>query len=182
MASKEMRPSRVFGDRLREIRRDRKFSQTELAHRMTERGRPMSKEALLRVERGGRGLSLDEALALAACLHVAPAHLLSPPGEEIVWLTDKQGVDSEGMRAWLLHGDEFIATASEYQRGELAKALEGVVLAHARALVDAQKGDDKAGVRNQLYALGRAALRYQKALEDRGFELGPDKRIAEEGG
>jgi transcriptional regulator with XRE-family HTH domain len=171
MPDKQKRPSEVFATRLREIRRARDLSQTELAHRMTESGRPLSKAALLRIERCERGLSLDEALALAAILHVAPAHLLSPPGEEIVWLTDNVGVDGEGLRAWLLHGDDFIATASDYHRGEHARALERVVLAHAKALVDAQHGEDKAGMRSQLAALGQVALDYQQALEDRGFEL-----------
>ncbi len=162
MVDKKMSPSEVFAARLRETRRARGFSQTELAHTMTERGRPLSREALLRIENGERGLSLDEALALAAVLYVAPAHLLSPPDDGIVWLTDTQGVDGEGIRAWLLHGDEFVATASEYQRGERAKAVGRAVLAHATALVDAQRGNDKAGVRVQLAALGTMAARVRE--------------------
>lgn len=171
MEKKEQRPSEVFVSRLRETRDARRLSQAELAQRMTERGRPMSKQALLALENGRRSVSLDEALALAAILYVAPAHMLSPPDEEIVWLTDTQGVDGEGMRAWLLHGDEFVATASDYQRGELAKGFERVALAHAQALLDAQRGDDKAGVKTQLVALGQTALAYRDALEARGFEL-----------
>jgi transcriptional regulator with XRE-family HTH domain len=181
MEDTKMRPSEVFTTRLRETRKARGLSQTELAHQMTERGRPLSNAALLRIEGGERSLSLDEALALAAVLYVAPAHLLSPPAhEEYVWLTDNYGVDGEGMRAWLLHGDKFIATASDYHRGEHAKAFEQVMLVHARALADAQRGDDKAGMRGQLVALGQAALDYQNALEARGFNVRAEQEPPEE--
>jgi transcriptional regulator with XRE-family HTH domain len=171
----EARPSEVFAKRLREMRKARGLSQAELAQLMTERGTPMNKAALLRIEKGERGLSLDEALAFAAVLNAAPAHLLSPRGEESVWLTDDMAVDGEGMRAWLLHGFEFIATASNYHRGEHAKALERVVVAHAQALVDAVRGDDKAGQREQLAALGQTALAYQRELEARGFDIGGEE-------
>jgi transcriptional regulator with XRE-family HTH domain len=165
MADDQRRPSEVFATRLRDTRKARGLSQTELAQRMTERGRPMSKAALLRIENGERGLSLDEALAFAAVLFAVPAHLLSPPDDAIVWLTDNMGVDGEGLRAWLLHGYEFIATASDYHRGERAKSLEEVVLAHAQALVDARRGKDKAGEVAALKQLAETSLIYRSQLE-----------------
>jgi transcriptional regulator with XRE-family HTH domain len=82
-ADKKRRPSEVFAVRLRETRKARNLSQTELARRMTNAGRPMSKEALLRIENGTRGLSLDEAIALIAVLFAVPPHLLTPPGDEM---------------------------------------------------------------------------------------------------
>jgi transcriptional regulator with XRE-family HTH domain len=175
MAAERARASDVFLMRLRETRKARGLSQAELAALMTKAGRPMSRAALLRIENGERGISLDEALAFAAVLHVAPAHLLSPRGDGMVWPTSKVGFDGEGLRAWLLHGDKFIATASDYHRGEHAKTLERVVLTHAKALMDAQNGDDKAGVRAELAALGAAAGNYRAALETRGFELGEEE-------
>jgi transcriptional regulator with XRE-family HTH domain len=165
MADAQMRPSEVFAARLRDTRKAREFSQTELAQLMTERGRPMSKAALLRIEKGERGLSLDEALAFAAVLFAVPAHLLSPRSGEMIELTDKLAVDGEGLRAWLLHGSEFTATASDYQRGERAKRLEEVVLAHAQALVDARRGEDKAGELEALKKLAETSLLYRKQLE-----------------
>ena len=84
-----LRPSEIFARRLREVRTARGESQETLAQTMTERGAcPLSKAALLRIEKGkgfdegGRGLSLDEAIALAAVLNAAPAHLLTPPEGE----------------------------------------------------------------------------------------------------
>jgi transcriptional regulator with XRE-family HTH domain len=171
MSNQEKHPSEVFRSRLRETRNARGVSQGELARRMRDAGYPMDKSAVLRIEKGERGISLDEALAFAAILFASPAHLLSPPGDEIVWLTSNRGFDGEGMRAWLLHGDEWIATASDYQRSGHAEMLERVVLAHAKALIDAQRGDDQAGMRAELAALGNAAASYRLALEKRGFEL-----------
>src|SRR5688500_4231713 len=98
------RPSEIFAARLRETRKARDLTQTELAQLMTDAGLPLSKPALLRIENGERGLSLDEAIALSAVLYAVPAHLLTPPDDGIVALTDKLGVDGEGLRAWLLHG------------------------------------------------------------------------------
>jgi transcriptional regulator with XRE-family HTH domain len=179
MADDQKRPSEVFATRLRDTRKARELSQTELAQRMTERGRPMSKAALLRIENGERGLSLDEALAFAAVLFVAPAHLLSPRDEETVWLTDNMAVDGEGLRAWLLHGYEFIATTSDYHRAERAKALEKIVVAHAQALVDAIRGEDTAGEVAALKQLAETSLVYRSQLEL--IEQGAGLRIVTEG-
>jgi hypothetical protein len=82
-----------------------------------------------------------------------PAHLLTPPDDGIVALTDKRGVDGEGLRAWLLHGASFIATASDYQREKREKTLGRFALAYAQALVDAKNGRDKAGMDAALKAL-----------------------------
>ena len=114
---------------------------------MTDAGRPMSKAALLRIENGDRGLSLDEALAFAAVLFAVPAQMLTPPDDETLWLTEKMGVDGEGLRAWLLHGAGFIASDSEYQRDERDKAIGQYTLAAAQAAIDPNRAGDKAGVR-----------------------------------
>jgi transcriptional regulator with XRE-family HTH domain len=162
VTDKKRRPSEVFAARLRETRKARGFSQTELARRMTDWGRPMSKEALLRIENGTRGISLDEALALAAALFAVPPHLLTPPGDEFVWLTDKMGVDGEGMRAWLRYGDAFIADSGDLPDELIADRALAKVSVHAQAFVDAMRGDDKAGKLEAFHALD------QTLLEERG--------------
>jgi transcriptional regulator with XRE-family HTH domain len=162
----QQRPSEVFVRRLRDTREDRRLSQAELAERMRAQGQPMSKQALLALENGRRGVSLDEAVALAAVLHVAFSHLLSPPGDEYVWLTEKQGVDAEGMRAWLLHGDDFVATWGDYQAGERESAFGRALLVHARAYIDAERGDDKGGKARELAELVKVAASYHKLAEE----------------
>ena len=155
MAPKKMLPSAVFAQRLRETRQARGLTQTELAERMTDAGRPMSKPALLRIENGTRGLSLDEALAFAQVLNAVPAHLLNPPEGTVVAPVDWTGYDGEGLRLWLVTGvggsvwPEQIATDDDRALAE--SWFEGVLSSLAVALVDANRVDDKEGVN----AIGR---------------------------
>jgi transcriptional regulator with XRE-family HTH domain len=158
------RPSQVFAQRLREKREARGFTQTELAHLVTEAGQPMSKVALLRIERGERGLLLDEALALAQVLHVAPAHLLSPEDEEQVALTPSFSVDGAGLRNWLLFGAPMLAMTQEGQRASARINLAFNVEDYAQAIVDAKLGRDKAGLESATRALEEAILEHQKEI------------------
>ena len=142
----EPRPSQVFAAKLRDIRKNRGdgFTQEELARKMTDAGHPMSTLTLARIEKGERVPTLDETLALAQLLYVAPAYLLSPSGGN-VWLTDKIGVDGAGMRNFLLLGDPLLLTPPGRRtalRFELANAIEKI----AQAIVDARRGNDEAGV------------------------------------
>lgn len=163
------RPSEVFAEKLKAIRTDRRVSQTELAQRMTEAGRPMSKRALMGIEKGkqegGRGLSLDEAIALCQLLRAAPATMLTPAEGELVWLTDDTGTDGDGLRNWWSHGAVFSPAAT---REKLREDIEQVVLAYAQALLDADKGGDNAGVLDAMKGLARSAYAYGKELEERG--------------
>jgi transcriptional regulator with XRE-family HTH domain len=161
MAETRARPSEVFIARLREMRDVRGLSQAELARRMTAAGRPLGKLALMRIESGERGLSLDEALALAALLNVAPAHLLTPPDDgQMVWLTANLGVDGEEMRNFLRFGHPLSRTPER-----LSSELEELALATARALVDATHGNDQAGKQDALRALGLIVLAHRDAME-----------------
>ncbi len=183
MEDRKVRPSEAFAARLKELRNARGLSQAELAKLMNDAGQEMSKVALLRIEKGQRGLSLDEALAFAAVLRAVPAHMLSPRAGEVVMLTKNEGVDGEGLRAWLRTGDAF----GDFQP-KLGRDLERLVRVHAEALVDAR--DDRAGQRDALVALGRTALRYQDALielERRGLaepaevdDVPPDSKEGED--
>jgi transcriptional regulator with XRE-family HTH domain len=158
------RPSQVFAKRLQETRKDRGFSQTALAQRLTEAGQPMSKAALLRIESGERGLLLDEALALAQVLHVAPAHLLSPEDDEQIALTPSFSVDGAGLRNWLLFGAPMLAMTEEGQRASARIKLAFNIEDYARAIVDARDGRDKAGLESATRALEAVILEHQKEI------------------
>jgi transcriptional regulator with XRE-family HTH domain len=73
-----------MGSRIRQARSDKGWTQQELADRLAERGLPMSVPTLLRLEKGprngGRSISLQEWLTLAAVLEVPPLLLLLPLG------------------------------------------------------------------------------------------------------
>src|SRR5215212_2986864 len=131
-------PSEAFALRLRETRRARELSQTELARRMTAAGHPMTKAGLLRLENGDRRLTLDEAFALAQVLEAVPAHLLSPPEDREVYVftTDTSGYDGEALRSWLRFGHPWEEAWIE-REGARNHRIEGEITRHSLALVDA---------------------------------------------
>jgi len=165
----QTRPSGVFGLRLREIRRARGLTQAALADLVTAAGQPLDKAAVLRIERGGRGVSLDEALALAWVLGVAPLHLLSPPDGQVVWVTRKAAVDGAGLRNWALFGDALLLSAEGRRvKGRIRLVLE--VEGLAQALVDAKRGGDSAGAQAAAQALKDAIISHQRQLGAVGEE------------
>src|ERR1044072_1067828 len=98
MPDQGKRPSEVFGARLREMRESRGKTQQWLAERLTEVGVAINQAGVLRVEKGERGISLDEAIAFAAALNVVFASLLSPPDDELVRVSDHMALNGEAMR------------------------------------------------------------------------------------
>ena len=158
-----LRPSEVFGERLREVRRARGLSQTELAYSVDSRGVPMNKAALLRIESRERGLSLDEAIAITAALPAAPAHMLTPPNDAYLKLDDKIAIDGEGVREWLRGGFPWVAPVPDEVREDSRRSDFQLRLAHfALTLVDALRGDDKVGLREAESAIVREVLRREK--------------------
>jgi len=154
---RKMSPSETFAARLRETREARGKSQAKLAEQVG-----MSRAALLRVERNERGLLLDEAIALSASLSVSLAHLLTPPGdaELDVGLRGYPGLGGGAVRSLIRYGNPLAAAGSRP-----TDALASEVVPLAQALLDAQRGDDKAGMREAMAALGAAALRFGDGIE-----------------
>jgi transcriptional regulator with XRE-family HTH domain len=78
--------SEVFGQRMREARERAGISQVQLSKRLAAIGVEMSRKALIELERQPprRRVSLDEALAIAAALGVAPIHLMVPFEDDAV--------------------------------------------------------------------------------------------------
>ena len=154
---KEMlRPSEVFARRLRETRKARGITQEALAEMLTRAGIPMSKTALLGIERAAdgdrarepRSLSLDEALAIAAVLNAAPSNMLAPPEGSVVQITDRIATDSIGFREFLRYGFPWTLDAVPYEYLP-DEEREKFVLELARLAVtasDAYRADDKPGV------------------------------------
>ena len=164
--TQRMRPSEVFAVRLRETRKARNLTQAELAFKIESTGTPMSKAALLRIERGERGLSLDEALALAMALNAVPAYLLSPPAGAVIAVSDTFAMDGAGLREWLRYGlwNWEPAPDEGHEDGRRANFQRNLA-ALALALVDAIRGKDEAGLWDAERALIREVVRRQKELE-----------------
>ena len=94
-------PSEMFRKRLREVRRLRRWTQQDLAEELAAAGVEIGEFAVVRMERGPRGVSLDEAIAIAAVLGVSPLHMVVPPDDDTVQLTPRQAVSAADARAWL---------------------------------------------------------------------------------
>jgi len=70
-------PSEVFARRLRDARRGAGMSQAELARRVArQRGSAFDGSAITRIENQGRGVKLDEAVAIARALEMPLVALL----------------------------------------------------------------------------------------------------------
>jgi transcriptional regulator with XRE-family HTH domain len=94
-------PEAIFSRRLKETRRARGLSQRRLVARLAALGRPLNQAVITRIERGARKVSLDEAIALAAALDVAPVHLFLPIDDsERVSLTPTLEVSAALARQW----------------------------------------------------------------------------------
>ncbi|MGZ4394536.1 MAG: helix-turn-helix domain-containing protein [Gaiellaceae bacterium] len=158
-----MSPREVFASRLPEIRRTRGVSQAELARLMTDQGRPLDKQAVLRIENGRRGLALDEALAICELLLVAPAHMLTPPEGSDIWLTEGRGLRENEVRNWLLFADPLLITPKG-RRTRLRVTLAHAIEVYAQAIVDAKNGGDDAGKKQAIDALEAVILNHNKEM------------------
>jgi hypothetical protein len=126
----------------------------------------MNKAAVLRVERGERVLSLDEALALAWALNVAPAHLVSPRDGSYVHVVDDTGLSGAAIRNWLLFGDPF-PLRTEGQRVKARVSLVYAIENLAQAFVDANRGGDEAGAKAAALALRDRMDSHQGEMEEK---------------
>jgi len=85
---------------VRVLRNERGLDLADVSETMTALGRPLSLNGLSKVERGKRGIDVDDLVALALALDVSPLRLLLTPGagEDQVALTAQIGTSER--RAW----------------------------------------------------------------------------------
>lgn len=95
-------PSHVFGEQVRGVRTRKGWtSQQRLADRLGALGHEVDRTAVTRLETGKRGVSLDEAFAIAAALEVSPLSLMLPRApEEPVAVAPRLTVTTKAARAW----------------------------------------------------------------------------------
>jgi hypothetical protein len=122
---------------------------------LTSSGVPMSKTALLGIERGKRGLSLDEALAITAQLNAVFAHMLTPPEGAFVQIDDKYGADAVGFREFLRHGFPWSLDEVPYEAlpDHEKEKFELRIAYLAYGLTDAYRGEDWEGIREIVKAI-----------------------------
>lgn len=99
-------PRRVFAARVREARRRRGWKQKDLSNRLDEIGYQLGRATIAKIEdptRTRADASLEDVLAIAAALDVAPVHLLAPLEDEaVVRITDGlPPASAEIVRDWI---------------------------------------------------------------------------------
>lgn len=169
-----LRPSRVFGVQTRRLRLRKEWtSQQKLADRLSELGHAIDRSALARIERGTRGVPLDEALAIAAALEVSPLSLVLPAesGDPIA-ITPSIVVTSAEARAWLRGDEPLPGQDREFFEQELPvewidvlvrrriQALESVVA----ALADAWSAESTEQITDGLDALDEEIQRQRSEV------------------
>lgn len=83
--SERQRPGQIFGRRVEEWRRRRGWTQEQLAAKLRELEYPMVRATVAKIEgRGSRAANarLEDVLAFALALGVAPVHLIVPDDDE----------------------------------------------------------------------------------------------------
>jgi transcriptional regulator with XRE-family HTH domain len=125
--------SRVFGKQVQAARERLRLTQADLAKRLEELGLPTHQATVARLETGGRRVSVDDALALAAALGVSPLHLFAASyTQDPVPVTPTIERGSAQMRRWIagevqlpgLDEDSFFELVPDEER--LARQRRGV--------------------------------------------------------
>ncbi len=151
-------PSQVVAQRLREIRTRRGLSAREVAELCRATGlHHMDRSVIANIETGRRrGVSVDELLALAYVLEVAPVHLLVPLEDTGVFyrFTPSWAAFPVAVRAWV-RGE--YALPGIDRRGFYAEIPESEVqeLATTQAELDERHERRKAQVRDLLRHKGK---------------------------
>jgi transcriptional regulator with XRE-family HTH domain len=107
---KAARPVETVARRVREVRRRRGLSAAQLAERLQQVGLDWDRNIVANLENGRRAsLSVDELLALALVLDVAPVHLLVPLEDEQPYQVTPTRVEPAGVVRDLIRGADALA-------------------------------------------------------------------------
>jgi transcriptional regulator with XRE-family HTH domain len=102
--SPQREPTHAVAQRVKELLRKRGLTGEMLADRMTELDIPWNRAIVANLVSGRRRtVSVDELLALAVVLNVAPVHLLVPPDDPhaAYEVTPKVTAERSSVRAWI---------------------------------------------------------------------------------
>jgi transcriptional regulator with XRE-family HTH domain len=156
MGEQGKRPSDVLAAQLPRIRNRLELTAQQLADRIADMGGSLDRAAISKIEVGKRGVSLDEAIEIAAALGIAPIHLFLPrdDGAPVCVAPDLE-VPAAQARAWVrgyepLEGmDErtyrIEVPASELPGGREAELSEEDVAALKRLLSVFEEFDGRFG-------------------------------------
>jgi transcriptional regulator with XRE-family HTH domain len=169
-----MKPSEVFAERMQEVRERRRWSQQELADRLDELGWPTDRSTLARIEGKSRGVSLNDAVAIAAALGPSLNSMVvplgSPKGVQIE-LAPKLCVAPSQARSWLRgHGPlreqdrrTYFTEVSDEEFHRMQQTGVSVMLGLLQQIVDALFNDDRESAAELVDDLNRQLARERAA-------------------
>lgn len=165
-----MSVSEAIGARLNQLRRVHGWSAAQLAEAMTKVGVPWDRQVVSKLENGRRKvLTVDELLALAYVLDIAPVHLLVPTdagASERYAVTPTVTVSPSAARAWI-RGRSAIGQVDRRWFGSQVPHDEYDLGAHHEAAIE--RGGDGSWT----------ALRDDQGrqmFDDRGYRIAYDDR------
>jgi transcriptional regulator with XRE-family HTH domain len=94
--------SEVFREQIRRRRRLEDWTQQDVSEKLAALGVHMDPTAITRLEKGSRGVSLEEALALAVVLKMSPFGLCAPPDNRDVAIAPGLTVTAYTLRKWFI--------------------------------------------------------------------------------
>lgn len=97
-------PTQTVAARVRELRKRHGWSASQLAERLAAVGLPWDRFTVQNLENGRRqNVTLDESLALAFVLDVAPVHLIVPitDGQRFFAVTPEDATPADEAREWI---------------------------------------------------------------------------------
>jgi transcriptional regulator with XRE-family HTH domain len=169
--------SGLFAEQLAAVRQRKRWSQQELAERLTQMGHPTDRTTIARTETGKRGISLEDAVLYAAALGVPLVALMTPRDDRQVQLTPRHRVLGDTFRAWvlgeqMLSGDDdlrFFHTEAlsdaEWRAQEWRPGVQHIVN-EASTLRRAAAERDETNYENALRRLGAEAVRLLDLLPE----------------
>ncbi len=161
-----MTPTEVAQARVREVRLARGMTQADVADRLDRLGSPLDRVAVAKIETGARGVSLDDAVALALALDLPPYALIIPDDPEAkVALTPKTKATASEAHLWAVGADP-LGTDPEHYYGAVSDdpwRHPGVLTLFARVheVAEAWRDEDADEIRDAARALAREAERQE---------------------
>lgn len=125
MPARTLTMTAIVGANVRQAREDLGWSQQELVDRLAEIGVNWSRPTVAQLELGKRGTTVDDLMAVALALEVAPHVLLYPPAGADVDVAG-EALPGPDLANWLFQPDQ-----SPYS-GEVERSERSVWFASAR--------------------------------------------------
>jgi transcriptional regulator with XRE-family HTH domain len=95
-------PAQCFARQLATVRRRKGWSQQQLADATAELGHPVTQSAVAKIERGTRGVGIDDVFHFAAALGVPPIALLVPSSDsDLVEISPGRAVPGWEASLWV---------------------------------------------------------------------------------